>query len=115
MTAPPPLIRSASNQKLIQDLATWRADGFANADFAGALFHGDQHDVHDADAADEQRDKGDHQKDDGQRERNIFRGAEDRGERLHVVFGAGRMAAVENCADAGARRRRPSSARSAWA
>ena len=59
MTAPPPLMRNASNQKLIQDLAMRGADGFADADFAGALFHGDQHDVHDADAADEQRDEGD--------------------------------------------------------
>ena len=36
-----------------------RAEGFAYADFAGALGDGDQHDVHDDDAADDQRDAGD--------------------------------------------------------
>ena len=32
------------------------ADGFADADFAGALGDGDQHDVHHADAADHEAD-----------------------------------------------------------
>src|SRR5579863_1478012 len=72
------------------------SDGFSNADLAGALFHGDQHDVHDADAADQQRDEGDQQEHDRERERNIFCGAQDGGERLHVVFGARRVPAVEN-------------------
>src|SRR5580698_128372 len=76
------------------------ADRFADADLAGALFHGDQHDVHDADAADEQRDEGDQQENDRERERNILCGAEDGGEGLHVVFGAGRMTAVKNLSNA---------------
>ena len=36
-----------------------RADRHAQADFADALGHRHQHDVHDADAADDQRDAGD--------------------------------------------------------
>ena len=34
-------------------------DGHADADLAGPLGDGDQHDVHDADAADQQADAGD--------------------------------------------------------
>ena len=44
-------------QELRQDVAVFRAEGFAQADLARALRHRDQHDVHDADAADEQRDR----------------------------------------------------------
>ena len=47
------------DQKLGNDARTLRADGAANTDLAGALGHGDEHDVHDADAADEQRDRRD--------------------------------------------------------
>src|SRR5262249_585304 len=43
------------DQELPQDVAVARADGLPDADLARALRHRDQHDVHDADAAHEQR------------------------------------------------------------
>src|ERR1700687_2512619 len=45
------------SQKLEADLPIGSANGFANSNFANARRHRGQHDVHDADAAD---DKGDH-------------------------------------------------------
>ena len=42
-----------------QDVARTGAHGQANADLAGALDHADQHDVHDADPADDERNAGD--------------------------------------------------------
>ena len=42
-------------QKLQQDLAAFRAERLAHADLARPLLHVDEHDVHDADAADRQR------------------------------------------------------------
>ena len=47
--------RDAFDEKLEQDVAPVRADGHADADLAGALGHAHEHDVHNADAADEQR------------------------------------------------------------
>ena len=47
------------DQKLGQHLAFQRADREPDADLAGALGHRYQHDVHDADAADEEADRGD--------------------------------------------------------
>src|ERR1051325_10397145 len=44
------------DEELHQDVARRCADSFADADLAGALGDGDQHDVHDADAADDERD-----------------------------------------------------------
>ncbi len=46
-----------------EDIGALGADGFANADFAGSLGHGDQHDVHHTDAAYDQADGsyGEHQ------------------------------------------------------
>src|SRR4029077_17872611 len=72
-----------------------RADGLANADLAGALGDGDQHDVHDADAADEQGDEGHDQQHDSQRERNVFRGTQDGSERLNVILGLGRVTTAQ--------------------
>ena len=46
-------------EELADDIEAAGADGAADADFAGALHDGGEHDVHDADAADEQRDGGD--------------------------------------------------------
>ena len=51
--------RDGFDEKLQQDVATVRADGHADADLAGALGDADEHDVHDADAADDERDAGD--------------------------------------------------------
>src|ERR1700742_703067 len=73
-----------------------RADRFADANLAGALFYSHQHNVHDADAADEQGDKRDEQENDREGERNVFSSAEDGGEGLDIVLGAGRMTALEN-------------------
>ncbi len=42
----------AFQQELGEDVAAAGAEGFHDADFAGSLGDGDQHDVHDADAAD---------------------------------------------------------------
>ena len=46
-------------QKLEEDVAAARAQRFLDADFAGALGDGDEHDVHQADAADAQREGAD--------------------------------------------------------
>ena len=46
--------RDGFDQKLDEDVVALGADGFAHADFAGALGDGDQHDVHHADAADDE-------------------------------------------------------------
>ena len=48
--------RQALEQELQQDLAPPRAERLAHADLARALLHVHEHDVHDADAADGQRD-----------------------------------------------------------
>ena len=43
---------------MAQDIAAARPEGFAQADFAGALRDGDEHDVHNDDSADEEGDGG---------------------------------------------------------
>ena len=54
-------------QELGQDVSFESADGLADADLTGALGDADQHDVHDANAADKQRDGGDCAKESGKR------------------------------------------------
>ena len=44
------------DQELLLHVAFGRADGHANADLAGALGYRNQHDIHDADTADKERD-----------------------------------------------------------
>ncbi len=44
------------DEELAQDIAFAGADGHADSDVAARLRHGDEHDIHDADAADDQRD-----------------------------------------------------------
>ena len=51
------------DQELQQDGPPLGADGFADADLARPLGHRDEHDVHDADAADKERQAGDEQAD----------------------------------------------------
>ena len=51
--------RDGLNQELQPDVAGLRADGDADADLAGAFGDAHEHDVHDADAADQERDAGD--------------------------------------------------------
>ena len=59
-TMPPSAdIITASTRNCSQHVALARADGEADADLARALGDADQHDVHDADAADEKADRGD--------------------------------------------------------
>jgi hypothetical protein len=53
-------------QELHQNIPAPRANRFAQADFARALGDRDQHDVHNADAAHQQRDGGDAAQEDGQ-------------------------------------------------
>ena len=47
--------RDRFDQELGEDVAAMRADGHADADFARPLGHAHEHDVHDADAADDER------------------------------------------------------------
>ena len=47
------------DQELGEDVAATGADGLADADLAGPLADRDQHDVHDPDAPDDERDRGD--------------------------------------------------------
>ena len=57
---PPAKLRIARlEQELQQDVAPAGAEREADADVLGPLGDGDQHDVHDADAADQQRHRGD--------------------------------------------------------
>ncbi len=60
----------AFEQELREDVAAARAEGLEQADLARALGDRDEHDVHDADAADAKR----HRADDAQK--NLERGAE---------------------------------------
>ena len=46
-------------EELKHDVAGAGADGFADTNFAGALRNGDEHDIHDANAADDERDASD--------------------------------------------------------
>ena len=58
--SPPPMLkRVASGHELEQDVASLGAHGLADADFACALSHGDEHDVHDPDPAYQEGDPGD--------------------------------------------------------
>ena len=50
--------RDGFDEELQQHFARCGADGEADADLVRALGHGDEHDVHDADAADQQRHTG---------------------------------------------------------
>lgn len=45
-------------EELEENIARRGADGFTDADFAGALRDGDKHDIHDADAANDERNGG---------------------------------------------------------
>ena len=45
------------DEELAEDVALGCADGFAQTDFLGALSHGNEHDVHDADAANKEGDR----------------------------------------------------------
>ena len=58
--SPPAMLSSDGlGQELPEDVAPPRPDREPDADLARALGHGHEHDVHDADAADQQGDAGD--------------------------------------------------------
>ena len=63
------------DQELKQDVEAAGADGEPQADFARPLGHRHQHDVHDPDAADDERDAGDTGEQAGHRLRGLRSGA----------------------------------------
>ena len=67
------------DEELQQDVALPGAERLAQADLAGPLADADQHDVGDADAADEQRDGGDRGQHQGEQAEDAADGAEDLG------------------------------------
>ena len=75
------------DEELGEDVAAAGADRLADADLAGPLADRDEHDVHDPDAADDQRDRGDPAEQEGQRRADRGRGLEQLGlvEDLEVV------------------------------
>ena len=68
------------DEELAEDVAGTGADGHPQADLAVALRHGHQHDVHDPDAADDQRDQGDAQEQAGHEADGPLHGLHDLGE-----------------------------------
>jgi hypothetical protein len=58
------------DQELREDVEAAGADGLANADLAGALGHRDEHDVHDPNAADDER----HRRDSADEHRDLAGG-----------------------------------------
>ena len=80
------------DEELGPDVARAGADGHADADLARPLGDRDEHDVHDPDAADEERDAGDRPEEDGHRPRLLLGLLEHLGLRTdhEVVFLAGR-------------------------
>ena len=54
------------DEELGQDVPATRPDGLADPDLAGPLADRHQHDVHDPDAADDERDRGDPTQEQGQ-------------------------------------------------
>ena len=65
-------------QELKQDIAARSPDGHSDADLAGPLGHRDQHDVHDADARYDERDRGDQNQHQRQDFGNALRRVENR-------------------------------------
>lgn len=67
-------------EKLAKDFGARGADGAADADFPSALGDGDEHDVHDADAGNEQGDKSNEEQDGGEGCGDVVGRFEERGE-----------------------------------
>src|SRR5260370_813161 len=82
-------------QKLIHDLLARRPDSLSNTNLPRALRHRHQHDVHNPNSADQQRDKRNHNQYNRQRQRNISRRRQYRRQRLHVVLRRARMSALQ--------------------
>ena len=90
-TPPPPEISTDFGEELADDIGAPRADGPPDADLARALQHCGKHDVHDPDAADQQRNgrnRHHHVGEDGLRSLLLGeqRGGDGDGEILHVVM-----------------------------
>ena len=83
------------DEELQQDVALPGAERLAQADLAGPLAHADQHDVGDADPADQQRDGGDRGEHQGEQAEDPADGAEDLGlgDRGELLAGVLRPAA----------------------
>src|SRR5690606_7082497 len=64
------------DQELGQDIPRARADRLPQPDFARAFGHGYQHDIHDADAADQQRNAGDQPQHNGQQSGDLADGVQ---------------------------------------
>src|SRR5579872_1358433 len=82
-------------QELYADVGAACADGLTNPDFAGAFGDGDEHDVHDSDAAHQQSDGADDAGENDQRARELVpeRAEEIGSGDLEIVFTLGRHAA----------------------
>ena len=97
------------DEELGEDVPAARADGLADADLAGPLADRDQHDVHDPDAADDERDRGDPAEQQGQRAADRRGGLEQLGlvEDAEVVVVGGRqlVAVAQERGDLGVGRR----------
>ncbi len=64
-------------EKLHEHVERLRPERHADADLARSLRHADEHDVHDADAPDEERHRRDAREEHGHRLRSLFLGARD--------------------------------------
>src|SRR5208283_491473 len=86
-------------EKLRENFFRRGTHSLANADLSRALLHGDQHDVHDANTADQQRNERNQDQQNGQRQRNGVRRAQDGTQRPHDIFRLGGMAALHEHQD----------------
>ena len=89
-------------QELQADVARPGADRLAQADLPGPLAHRDQHDVGDADAADQQRDPGDRGQHAGEDAQDVAEHAEDLllGDRAELGVRVPAATARRRCASA---------------
>ena len=88
MMPPVAAMTTASTRNCSMMSLAARADGHADADLAGAFGDRHEHDVHDADAADQQRDAGDAAEQDRHHPRRALRRFGDVGQIAHgeVIF-----------------------------
>ena len=75
------------DEKLAEDVAGPRPDGHAQADLPVALRHRHEHDVHDPDAADDQRDQGNAEEQAGDEADGPLDGVDDLGEVVNREVG----------------------------
>ena len=107
--SPPRMLSSAdSDQELQQDMQTARSDRHADSDLSRSLSNRDQHDVHDSDAADQQRNRGDRREQQRHGLAGAFRSLRDFAEaadgKVIVLTGADVMTPMQELLDLGLRR-----------